>query len=260
MADVTLLGLDLAWVEHNPTGAVVVRPDGAGAWRADAPVTLLSDQDILDWADAHAGAHCVLGIDAPLFAPNAPKTCREADKEVIRLYGRFHAGVYPANRERCPRPIRLAQQFAARGWGLDPFALGGSAKSSRRVKGRHALEVYPHAACVGLFGLSRIVKYKRGRVAKRRAGLERLQDLIHEHLPGAGIGIHPPPRIDIAPLRGRAIKAAEDRLDALLCAAMVAHFVREPDDCLLAGAATAADVEKGYILVPQPPDVEPGAR
>jgi predicted RNase H-like nuclease len=256
MSDVTLLGLDLAWVERNPTGAVVVRADESGAWRADAPETLLSDQDILDWAEEHAGAHCVMGIDAPLFAPNEPKTSREADKQVTRLYGRFHAGVYPANSERCPRPIRLAQKFAALGWGLDPFALGGSANSSQRVKGRHALEVYPHAASVGLFGLSRIVKYKRGRVAVRRAGLQRLQDLIHEHLPTPGIGIRPPPRIDIAPLRGRAIKAAEDRLDALLCAAMIARFVLHPNECLLPGATDSNDFAAGYILVPKPPDTD----
>jgi len=51
-------------------------------------------------------------------------------------------------------------------------------------------------------------------------------------------------------LRGASLKALEDRLDALMCAAMVAYFRARPDQCWIVG-----DVATGYILVPTPPGV-----
>jgi len=49
------------------------------------------------------------------------------------------------------------------------------------------LEVYPHAALVALFDLSTIIKYKKGNVAQKRAGLRELQGRI------ADLSTHVPP-------------------------------------------------------------------
>ncbi len=245
------LGLDLAWSARNTTGAVALRqagPPGRSRANLDASPTsaLLSDDEIVEWVQQQMDAappdtRTLIGIDAPLIAPNPPGTGRPADRQVTRLYGRFHAGCYPANRERCARPIALARRLVEHGFSLDPSDV---AAGHPRV----ALEVYPHAATVGLFGLARIPKYKKGRVAARRTGLAGFQDLLQQRLPTLDPPILPPPPEDVAPLRGKSLKALEDRLDSLMCAAMVAVYERYPERCVIAG-----DVEEGYILVPEVP-------
>ena len=258
----TLLGLDLAWGNRNPSGAVVLRPHDGG-YQAAKPETLGDDRSVLAWIahESPTNALTVLAIDAPLFAPNCPGTSRPADIETSKLYGRFNASVYPANRERCARPISLAAELFRLGWTLCPFALrdevAAALQAGRHPSGRFAIEVYPHAACVGLFGLRRIISYKKGRLAQRRDGLASLQSLLHERLPAtdgwAATSVAPFARVDAGLLGGRALKAHEDQLDALLCAAMAVAFVHAPERCVIAGATTPAEVHNGYIIVPVPP-------
>ena len=86
------------------------------------------------------------------------------------------------------------------------------------------------SGCNSLFGLDRIVKYKRGRVAQRRAGQDELASLLRRRLPrldpplrlNAGLRrlLQKPPR----ELRGRTLKAREDELDAVFCAYLAAHL------------------------------------
>lgn len=258
---VVLLGLDLAWVSHNPSGAVVLNSHESGYCTSE-PRTLGDDATVLAWVahESAAAGLAVLAIDAPLFAPNPPGTARPADSATSRLYGRYHASTYPANREKCARPIALTDGLEQRGWNPCPFALREelalALRMGRPPQGRFVIEVYPHAACVGLFGLPRIISYKRGRLAQRRAGLGSLQELLHARLP-APVGkdmpqIEPFERSDIATLRGRALKAHEDRLDGLLCAAMAAAFVHSPDRCIIAGADGPTEARLGYIVVPRP--------
>jgi len=52
-----------------------------------------------------------------------------------------------------------------------------------RKPGRFQIEVHPHAATVNLFGLDRIVKYKKGVRGKRANELRRLRKLMLTHLP-----------------------------------------------------------------------------
>ncbi|REJ74803.1 MAG: DUF429 domain-containing protein [Acidobacteria bacterium] len=251
-----VLGLDLAWSARNPSGVSLIAP-------SDAPpggmVTLRSaraegDDEIVALvrealADAFLRAHerqLLVAVDAPLIAPNPAGTSRPADREVTRLYGRFDAGVYPANRERCARPLAIAARLRELGFSLDP----------RDVTAGHprvALEVYPHAAAVGLFDLPRIVKYKKGRVHERRRGLAAWRELLVERLPRLPLPVLPPVFEDPAPLRGRGLKDLEDRLDAQLCAATAAQYWLRPHDFVVVGDTTA-----GYILVPAPPAVGEG--
>jgi predicted RNase H-like nuclease len=79
------------------------------------------------------------------------------------------------------------------------------------------------------FHLGRIVKYKRGRVDEKRAGLAELTDLMQRRLPQ----LDPPLRssatsttlfrTDPAELQGRALKGYEDCLNVLFCAYLAAH-------------------------------------
>src|SRR5262249_26228159 len=134
-----------------------------------------TDGEIISWIEGYARRTTWLGIDAPIIAPNPSKTARPVDKIVSSLFGRFHAGVYPGNRERCARPIRLCRKLSARGFSPDPF-------SSARCE-RVQLEIFPHLVQVVLLARSRIIKYKKGTKFQRAQGLKELQRTIAEYLP-----------------------------------------------------------------------------
>ena len=153
-----------------------------------------------------------------------------------------------ANQVNSERPVRLRKALEVDGFSPDPTLPDRGAY-------RRQLEIFPHPAHVVLFKRQRIIKYKKGTVAQRRAGLKELADNIFLHL----LDGDPPllrSRIlsslleaDIGSLRGRAIKNHEDRVDALLCAYMASYYARwRKRRCRVYG-----DVDTGYILCPIPP-------
>lgn len=244
----TIFGIDLAWSERNPSGIVALERDqNSSRWQLTGRWTATSDDQVLDLVasprpatsrgPSRTGAR-VLAIDAPLIAPNPGGTSRPADREVTRRFGRFHAGAYPANRALCPRPLAFARELERRGFSLDP---------GEALRGRpSAIEVFPHAAAVGLFGLERILKYKKGPVAARRAELSRFQDMLRHELPRLPSRVEPPPDEPIHSLRGAELKAREDVLDAHLCAATAAVYLHAPERFEAVG-----DLDTGYVLVPR---------
>ena len=242
----TLIGLDLAWVASNPSGAAVGRWAHDG-WDVAAPETLGDDDEILAWCDAHAAdGPVVAAIDAPLIAPNPAGTARDCDRGTTSRLGRYHAGVYPGNSENCARPVALAHALRERGWSLDPADV---AAGHPRV----ALEVYPHAAMLGLFKLDRILKYKHGPVAERRDGLADLQRRLFANLPQMAPPVRPRFRRTCPKcLAGRGLKSFEDGLDAVVCVGMAARFVAAPERCEVVG-----DIERGYILIPAESELRP---
>jgi pyridoxamine 5'-phosphate oxidase len=192
------------------------------------------------WVDAQAGADAVVGIDAPIVIPNA-SGMRTADRLAQTMYGKFHAGAYPASRARSfwQRTTQISAALAKLG-----FSHGDELVPKSR--GRFQIEVHPHAASVQLFLLDRIVKYKKGTLAERAAGLRSLRALFLRHLPTLV------PRLDLTslpeiPRGGPALKALEDQLDALLCAYIAAHWWhwgRDRNDVL-------GNSRTGYIVVPR---------
>ncbi len=195
--------------------------------------------EIVAWADANAGQHAVIGIDAPIVIPNATGM-RAADRLAHSKYGKFHAGAYPASRARSfwRRTTQLSADLAQLG-----FCHGD--ELAPQCSGRYQIEVHPHAASVQLFELDRIVKYKKGTLAERAAGLSTLRTLILDKLPHLIPALDPPDLPEI-PKAGKALKACEDQLDALLCAYIAAHWWywgRERNDVL-------GDSKNGYIVVP----------
>jgi predicted RNase H-like nuclease len=91
-------------------------------------------------------------------------------------------------------------------------------------------EVYPHPAHVVLFDLQRIIKYKKGTVAQRRAGLIELRNAISRQLCGAVPSLVTNATLrelldrPLESVRGEALKIYEDTLDALLCAFLAAYY------------------------------------
>lgn len=242
------VGIDLAWGERNLSGFAVLEWDSVrrGVNLTDSAL-LHSDEDICNAViQASGDGDCLLAIDAPIIAPNKGGTMRHCDREVSRDFRRFHAGAYPANRERCARPIRLRKILEQHGYSPDPTL-------SSKHPCRHQLEIFPHPMQVVLFQRERIIKYKKGSVSDKRAGLAELIENIERYL------CHDDPSLlnstmlksllntHIDALRGTAIKGFEDRVDALLCAYMAAYYWRWRETrCQIYG-----DVKAGYIICPR---------
>ena len=232
------LGIDFGW-EGKPSGLAVLEWTGVSLHLLD--LRRLADMpEILTWVDAMAGSDAVAGVDAPLVIPNA-SGMRTADKLAHSKFGKYHAGCYPASQERSfwQRTTGLSEALRQRGFqhgdGMHP-----------RGPGRFQIEVHPHAATVQLNVLDRIVKYKRGNLASRRAGLDRLRSLLLDRFPRLTPSL-PIPDLPPIPESGPALKALEDQLDAITCAYVAAHWWfwgRERNEVL-------GNADEGYIVVPK---------
>jgi predicted RNase H-like nuclease len=98
---------------------------------------------------------------------------------------------------------------------------------------------------VALFGLDRIVKYKRGLRDEKASGLRRLRSLMLSRLPT----LEPPLelRLPSVPRTGNT-KPVEDQIDAVLCAYIAAHWwFWGAERNRVYGAQ-----DDGYIVVPTP--------
>lgn len=215
--------------------------EGAGC-RLVSSALCTTDEDILEWVNACGGQDVWLGIDAPIIARNPPGTSRPADKIVTSRFGRYHAGAYPANQARCERPIRLCRKLRRRGFSSNPFLPGRG--------GRRQLEIFPHLVQVAFFERPRIIKYKKGPVQTRQAGLSEFQAAINTHLTRQDPPLLPTPalagllRQDPRALRGSALKSLEDQLDAVLCAYMAFYFHAWGE----ARCEIIGDHAEGYII------------
>ena len=115
-----------------------------------------------------------------------------------------------------------------------------------RAKGRYQIEVHPHSASVSMFGLDRIVKYKKGRRAEKAAELNRLRKLCLSHFPAANPPL--PLKLPAIPLSGPT-KPVEDQIDAVICAYIAAHWWfwgRERNTVF-------GSNDGGFIVVPEGP-------
>ena len=220
------IGIDLAWQsEKNPTAIVVAEGNERIC------VTAISDpmvglEQVLSFVDVHSSSNTAVAIDAPLVINNVYGQ-RECERAISSRFGRYHAGAHTSNLTRYPRAasVRLASELKVRG-----FVMDSGSEAARHRPGRWFFEVYPHPTHVVLVGLDRIVKYKKGRVAARREGQRRFAGLLQSQLSRGkpmlleGQEVRDLFMTDPNSLRGRGLKANEDRLDALLCCYLAAHY------------------------------------
>ncbi len=242
------VGLDLAWTQGRPSGICVLEGDASGVTLTRLGTETLRPTEFADLIAGY-GPDVVAAIDAPLVVEPG----RRAERELARVFGRFHAGAYVANRPFLEKMGGMAGPFLGaelreRGFSLDPGTL------SPGSRGRFALEVFPHPAHIVFFGLGHIIRYKKGRVAARRRGLDEyrghLTALLEATLPGVlgAPALVPLLAVSLASLRGRELKAVEDTLDALTCA-LVAYHCWAPGS---EGFEMFGCAECGHIVVPGP--------
>jgi len=240
------IGIDLAWKASNPSGGAVIR-DGRLVVHTG---TLGSNGEIVTFVAEHlpqkGGA--VVAVDAPLRVPNQTGT-RPCDAALSAEWRRFHAGALPTNR------ARLAEDGIVRGEALvsalvQRLCFTEATTIPCRSKARLVCEVFPHPAHIALFGLERILKYKRGPVDERRRELARYQQLLR------GLRKASPPLkgtkklltgVDVMELRGRGLKEYEETLDAITCAYVAAYLWETGPKA----AITYGSLAEGSILVPR---------
>ncbi len=250
MSPPLFIGLDLAWSERNRTGAAVIC-DGT---LVAATGVLTDDAAIEAYIATHLpnDADAIIGIDAPLCVPNQSGR-RRADHEVSMAWRRFEAGAYPANR------TLLAHNGIVRGEALverlaQRFGFCQAAPIEQRASGRFVCEVFPHPAHVALFALPTTLKYKRK--PGRTRELVMTEFARYQRLLGSLRAGEPPLRgldaltaVDVHQLRGAALQAYEETLDAVTCAYVVYYaWWHGPTHQRVYGS-----IAEGHILVPYPP-------
>ena len=249
-----ILGVDLAWGDRNPDGAALIEMASDGVPMLSEVAELSGDDVLLDWIRRRVrDGPAVVAIDGPIVCPN-PAGARPVDRETHRLFGWAHAGCYPANSARCPRPLRVGRCLEALGFRADD-RLEAPRQTAETAAGplRRQIEVFPHPAMIALFRLPRILKYKKGPAAIRRVELARFQSLLQTELPRLeppimfGDSIRDLFRSDPACLAGSARKRREDLLDAIVCAVVGwHHWVNGGQESQVVG-----DRETGFIVVPR---------
>ena len=241
------IGIDLGW-QSGPSGlsCLELKADALKLTHLDRKDTL---EQVLDWVDAivpnsSSPTPAIIAIDAPLRISNQTGI-RLADRQAHKHFGKHHAGCYPVslNSPFATKLVQFSQTLEQRGFSHAPTI-------TARKLGRYQIEVFPHPASIQLFQLSQILKYKKGRLAQRAAALSQLKTLILSELPKQepALVIAQLPSI---PTTGKALKAAEDKLDSILCAYIAAHwwYWGERRNGVL-GDRTSNDTS--YIIVPSP--------
>lgn len=243
---VKIVGLDFGWMRGESGVALLETRDEGATFALVEVCALPSTAEVLAWLDARVPMHepALVAVDAPTVIPEGV-AMRVADKLTHTHFGRQHAGAYPAN-----RTLPFAASTLALGAALERRGYAHAPTIAPREPGRFQIECFPHPAMLRLFGLPTILRYKKGKVAERRAGLRRLRSLIASHLVTGDPVLATPLQLPELPARGggAALKRVEDQLDAVVCAYVGAHWWRW-------GAArndVLGDREGGYIVVPAP--------
>jgi predicted RNase H-like nuclease len=242
------LGIDLGW-QSGPTGVCCLTL-GDGGLQLSHLDRLDTTSEVLAWVDRWTAPDIdgVVAVDAPTLIPNQTGM-RLPDRLAHQYFGRYDAGCYPANRDR-----PFAAKLIAFGLALEERGFRHAPATPPQPPGRFQLEVFPHPATVHLFGLRRILKYKKGTLAQRRPELEKLRRLQLQILPTLEPAL-PLAAADLPPIptTGKAMKAVEDQLDSLTCAYVAAHwwYWGRQKNWVLGDPAT------GYIVVPAPLDGRP---
>ena len=248
MDRVVCIGLDLAWSSRNLSGGAVMLDGVLCNVRAD----LGSDEAIGEWIGSWLlkEVATVVAVDAPLCVPNLDGK-RACERQLAAEWAFAHAGPYPSNRSRFNNDIRGERIVKLLG---ESFGFVERVEIAPSKETRLICEVYPHPAHVSLFARKSILKYKKK--GKRTydecwTGLEEYQTLLQ------GLVRSDPPLLDpkgnldipIAGVKGKALKAIEDTLDAVTCAYIAAYLWRHG----AAGTRVYGSVTDGHILVPRVP-------
>jgi predicted RNase H-like nuclease len=256
------IGIDLGW-SSGASGLCCLKWENNRLQILDL-TCLLETEKIFAWIDHWVAPQepALIAVDAPTIIPNQTGT-RLPDKLTHKYFGRYHAGCYPANLNR-----PFAQRTVGFGISLEQKGFLHAATITPQQLGRYQIEVFPHPATINLFGLTKILKYKKGKLAERQAELIKLHRYIttvlptlipklnltlnesHSSLLALAVfypkGLEESEPLPTAQTTGNQLKAIEDRLDSLLCAYIAAHWWYWGEERNL----VLGNLDTGYIVVP----------
>lgn len=248
----TVLGIDAAWTENEPSGVALVQGEG-DSWRliCAAPsyeAFLAARRGInVDWqtgrfaggipnipelisaAECMAKARlCVVAIDMPLAT--VPITARRAaDSEISRAFGSRGCSTHSPNAMRPGQlGVNLLAQLQKEGFPL-------ATKESNCASSPCTIEVYPHPALLTLLSLDYRLPYKLSRSSKYWPdksvseriirivdGFEQINTALGKIMGGPPLSL--PPAGEVPTLS--ALKRYEDALDAIVCAWVGLRFTQ----------------------------------
>ncbi|MGB1109433.1 MAG: DUF429 domain-containing protein [Gammaproteobacteria bacterium] len=234
-----LAGIDLAWVSgRNPSAIAIghLEKDRLrlerlehGVFGVDGLVELMRSSDDIKG----------VAVDASLIINN-PSGQRRCERELARVYASRGAACHASNLKLYPDPdsVSLSRRLQALGF--------------RHLSGeRWQIECYPHPALIELFALPKRLAYKKGKVDQRRAGQIQLAEMIKGLSGNARLKLEIPQHlmqhlspVSISEFRGKALKANEDKLDAMVCLYIAGLFAMDAPGRLF------GDASDGYIWVP----------
>jgi predicted RNase H-like nuclease len=243
----TFIGLDLAWkIDGNHSGLAAYEGDMRGLRLRALAEGVTSQRAVVEFIAEHAAETTVVAVDGSLVVRNATGQ-RPCDRLVASAFGRYHASCHTTNLGRPHAQVGMNLVAALEAHG---FVHDFDIERARQRPGRWLVEIYPHTAMIRLFDLPRIIRYKKGTVAEKKAGLavlrRHLGSLARRGLDATSIWRELLAR-DLAVLRGRALKHYEDTLDAAFCGFLAWH-------CWRWGAERNeiyGTLNDGYILVPK---------
>lgn len=246
MTESTFIGVDLAWSASKSSGWAVLTGDHNSAKLLEAPETLRCHNEVLARLRAHTAESTFVAIDAPLIVTN-PDGQRRCETGIGKRYGARSASCHSSN-------LKTKHLDGVRNFTKELESLGfRHAVDTANTDNQHVmLEVYPHPALIELFDLRRIIGYKKGTVADKRAGQRELQRHLHN------LRVLDPP-VEATQsfseflekpdeLQGSHLKAHEDKLDAIVCAYCAYHYWR----WCTSRNEIFGDLKSGYIVVPVP--------
>jgi len=243
----TFVGLDLAWkINGNHSGIAVLAGYRRGVQLRAVSEDVTSQAEVLEFIRTHASVHTVLAVDCSLVVKNEAGQ-RPCETAVGSAFGRFHASCHTSNKGRRywdtgPNLVKALKRHDF----IHDFGLA----SAKGRSGRWIFEVYPHPAMVRVFGLDRIIKYKRVKVEEKRSGLAKLRGHL-ETLPGleSNTVLRELLGRDLGLLKGEGLKRYEDTLDAVFCAYLAWHCWRWGSE----RNEMYGTLDEGYIVVPKAP-------
>jgi predicted RNase H-like nuclease len=238
------LGIDLGW-KSQPSGLCCLVWQNYELQLLDLTRKELITE-ILVWIDTHVKPEepALVAVDAPTLIPNATGS-RLPDKLTHKYFGKYHAGCYPANLN-----LPFAERTVNFGLELEKRGFVHAPNIEAKKLGRYQIEVFPHPAIVHLFGLEKILKYKKGLIAERRLELLKLHNFITNTLPTLEPSLRLETELipsDFLRCSGAVLKETEDKLDSLICAYVGAYwwFWGKLRNLVL------GDSDTGYIVIPE---------